>query len=185
MQQRTMRLCDWGGVLVTRKLGERVRQEIASQLHGGNEPESIILDCSGLQIMDYSCADELVARLAIEMQNRLYGDRFLLLDSLDATIHENIEVALKQRSIAVQCLIQQGRPVLQLLGELRPYLESALTMLNERRELTARDLADSEGLAINTASNRLTELAKNGLAYRRSDSVATGGKQFQYLSIQP
>jgi len=152
---------------------------------GNPQPESLVFDFNGLQIMDYSCADELVARTAIEMQNRLYGDRFLLLSNMDDTLAENVTVALKQRGLVLYHLHPQSKDNPQLLGDLRPYLESALKMVNEARELTARDLADAEGLAINTASNRLTELAKSGLAYRRSESFAAGGKQYCYQSILP
>ncbi|MCL2547697.1 MAG: hypothetical protein FWE76_00865 [Symbiobacteriaceae bacterium] len=176
---------DWGVILVTRRMGENIRMQIAARLSAEQEPLTMLLDFQEVEIMDYSCADELVTRLAVEINNRLYGDRFLLLANMNEALCENVFVALKQRGIAMQHLPIAGAEEAQLIGELRPYLESALAMLNKSRILTARDLADAEGLAINTASNRLTELAKGGLAHRRSESVASGGKQYQYLSILP
>ena len=60
-------LRQWGEILVTRKLGESIRQSIASELQNSKEVEGLLFDFSGLQIMDYSCADELVARFAVEL----------------------------------------------------------------------------------------------------------------------
>lgn len=185
MKTKIISLKWWGEIMVTRRMGENIRREIVSDLSAGDEPESLLLDFSGLSIMDYSCADELVARLAVELQNSLHGDRFLLLVGLDETLRENVTVALKQRGLALPYLQQGSEPSLLFLGDVKPYLQSALELLYTRGELTARDLADSEDIAINTASNRLVELAKSGLAYRHSDRVASGGKQYQYLSILP
>ena len=185
MEIRSFALRSWAEVLVTRRLGEDLRQRILTALPRRNKPESLLLDFSDLRIVDYSCADELVARLAIELQHDLHGERFLLLKGLDETVQENIGVALKQRGIALLCSQDEETSVWSLLGEMKPYLKQALDLLNERGEITARDLADEAGVAINTASNHLAELAKIGMAYRRSDSLASGGKQFQYTSILP
>jgi Fic family protein len=147
-----------------------------------------MLDFQGVDIIDYSCADELVARLVVELTNNLYGSRFILLSGLDETIQENIAVALKQRSLAALLLLDSSNGEetnWQLIGEIKPFLKSALTLLIERNELTARDLANQEKLAINTASNRLVELAKLGLAHRRNEVPLMGGKQYIYTSIIP
>ncbi|MCL2497090.1 MAG: hypothetical protein FWF06_00580 [Symbiobacteriaceae bacterium] len=184
MKVRSFKLREQAEILVTRRLGEKLRQELVAQIPRGEDPESLLLDFAGVHILDYSCADELVARLLVELQNRLHGQRFLLLCGLDETIEENVAVALKQRSLSLQHNYG-GNGDWQLLGELRPYLEESLELLNSSRELTARDLADQSSLAINTASNRLAELARTGLAYRRTHSLPAGGKQFQYYSILP
>jgi predicted transcriptional regulator len=58
-----------------------------------------------------------------------------------------------------------------------------LTLLNQKEKVTARDIADYFQLAINTASNRLSELYKRHLALRHEEIMPNGGKQFMYHSL--
>ena len=49
----------------------------------------------------------------------------------------------------------------------------------KKAPITARELADLEGIEINSASNRLYRLYKNGLAFR-SEKVESDGKSYLY-----
>ena len=182
MRLQRITLREQAGILVTRRLGEKVRQNILAALDRNAEPTSLLLDFNEIRILDYSCADELVSRLAIELQSRLYGQYFLLLTGLDDMIHENIAVALKQREIALLCEREQQWHV---IGSLRPYIEQGLSLLNNERVITSRELADVEGISINAACNRMNELCRMGLAYRNPGPPLSGGKIFQYISILP
>jgi len=182
MQLQRFTLREQAGILVTRRLGEKVRRNILSSLNRGTGPTSLLLDFSEIHILDYSCADELVSRMAIELNSGLYGEFFLLLTGLDDMLHENVAVALKQREVALMC---DKEKQWHIIGSLRSYLEHGLLMLNRERVITSRELADAEGISINAACNRMNELCRQGLAYRNPAPPLSGGKLFQYISILP
>ena len=181
MHIQKITMVDFGDILVTRKMGEQIRQRIVTVLERNGVPESLLLDFNKVRIIDYSCADELVARMAVELIAKLHGDRYLILSGLNETLRENVEVALKQRELA---LLTWDQGQWQVIGELRSYLQPGLNLINDKGIATARDLADNEDLAINTASNRLTELSKLGLT-QRSEGMASSSRQYYYRSILP
>ena len=167
--------------LVTRETGKRMREALEERLQTESPGELIILDFKGVGILDYSCADEIVAKLISRLNAGEYGDRYLLLRGLNPTQKENIEVALERKHLAALFLNEEKK--WEVLGVLNNYLKETLDEVMTKGRITARDLADAEDLEINTSSTRLANLHKLQLVQRREEVLSEGGRQFVYESL--
>jgi len=167
--------------LVTRETGKRMREALEERLQTGSSGEVIILDFKGVGILDYSCADEIVAKLISRLNAGEYGERYLLLRGLNPTQKENIEVSLERKHLAALFLNEEKK--WEVLGILNNYLKETLNEVMTKGRITARDLADTEDLEINTSSTRLANLYKIQLVQRREELLNEGGRQFVYESI--
>jgi DNA-binding NarL/FixJ family response regulator len=85
--------------LVTRSTGEIVRARTESALAALPEPSVLVLDFAGTGIIDYSCADELVAKLISRLVGGEYGDRYIVLANINNEHRENIQVALERKEL--------------------------------------------------------------------------------------
>jgi hypothetical protein len=167
--------------LVTRETGKRMREALEERLQAESPGEVIILDFKGVGILDYSCADEIVAKLISRLNGNEYGDRYLLLRGLNPTQKENLEVALERKHLAALFLNEEKK--WEVLGVLNNYLMETLSEVMAKGRMTARDLADEEDLEINTSSTRLANLHKIQLVQRREEVLSEGGRQFVYESL--
>ena len=59
------------------------------------------MDTRGVELMDYSFADEALGILASRSASGEYGDRHLVLVEEDRDLLENVEASLRQRSLAM------------------------------------------------------------------------------------
>jgi len=115
--------------LVTRQTGRSVREMIEDRLQSLGPRTMVTLDFSAVGIIDYSCADEVVAKLITRLQGQEYGEKFLRLQGLDLTKRENIEVALERKRLCIVEVFDGGK--LGLVGVLQPYLLETLRNLHE------------------------------------------------------
>ena len=111
--------------LVTRPTGRAVRENIERELPPGT---IAVMDFTGVGCLDYSCADEIVAKLVRDKV------RVLLLRGLTDAHREAIEPVLAGAGLAVLCERPDG--VLEGLGATGP----APALLDElvQRRLAAR-----------------------------------------------
>ncbi len=167
-------------LLVTRSRGKLVKEQISKKLQADNDWNILLLDFSEVQVLDYSWADECIAKLTAEVNAELYGPKGILITNCTDDQAENISAALLQRNLT---LLRQVDSNWVILGELKEPLFSTLDFVNRKDKVTARDIADHFQLAINTASNRLSELYKRHLALRHEEILTNGGKQFIYRSL--
>lgn len=87
--------------LVTRASGEAVRGKVEGYIAGLPGQAVLVVDFSAVGIMDFSCGDELVAKLVSRLIAGEYGDRYLVLGNVSAEHRENIQVALERKELAV------------------------------------------------------------------------------------
>ena len=80
--------------LVTRETGAAVRAAIVERLRGLGRGEVLTLDFTGVGIIDFSCADECLAKLVLRLNAGEYGEKYLRLCGLGESQRENIQVAL-------------------------------------------------------------------------------------------
>lgn len=175
------RVCQENGAsnhLVTRPTGRAVREAVEERLRSLGPRTLVTLDFSGVGIVDYSCADEVVAKLITRLQGQEYGEKFLRLKGLNPTQRENVEVALERKRLCILSLSDGG--ALETIGVLQPYLVETLRGLYDHGSLTARYLADLEGIELTTASTRLATAYKLRLMARREVHLEEGGRQFVY-----
>lgn len=187
--------------LVTRSTGETVRGVLEKQVAGSGEAAVFLLDFAKIGIIDYSCADEVVAKLVSRLVSGEYGDRYLVLMGLNENQKENVEVALERKDLAVISVISdaaaaslpplKGRGGVkvpqgkwQRLGSLNPYLTQTLGIVCERGRISAKELGEMLKLEINASSTRLINLHKKHLVVRTDEPLKEGGRQFVYESLE-
>jgi hypothetical protein len=179
---QTVVMGQFGRILVTRKSGEKVRQALLELLDKTPEPCVFQLDFGAVSIIDYSFADEAIVRVLVSALSKNHGEKFFTIINLNPDLSENVAVSLQQRGYGI---LAQENQVWKVVGVLKEHLAEVMILINQRRMVTARDVADHFCLAINTASNRLMDLYRAGFAYRSETTLAGGGKQYVYWSILP
>ena len=166
--------------LVTRVSGQVIRERIERDIAQEEDGAIVVLDFSKIGIIDYSCADEIVAKLISRLLGGEYGDKYITLTGLNENQKENIEVALERKNLAVMAQMKDGRKI--LLGILNNYLKETLNLILKKGKITAKDLSESMKLEANTSGTRLLNIYKKRLVMRR-DELVNGGKVWMYEKI--
>lgn len=167
--------------LVTRETGAVIRERLERELIAERDPTVAFLDFSGVGVVDYSCADEVIAKLISRLLSGEYGDRFIVLKGLSSNQMENIEVALERKKLAALFLQETGG--WQVIGFLNNYLRKTLVTVIERGSITLRELAEEGRIGLNTGGTRLLNLYKKRLVWRSEEVSREGGRQFVYKSL--
>jgi hypothetical protein len=168
-----------------RSRGIRIREAIEKMLRGGSA-SLIILDFYGMGSIDFSWADEVVAKMVSRLWGDEYGEKFLVLKSLNPSQTENIGVALERKKLAV---LTTGPEGWRIVGSLNNYLIHTLNQVMKKRRLTLRELSEEEGIGMNTSGTRLLNLYKKRLVVRVEGSAGVGkevshrGRQYVYQSL--
>ncbi|HDH06569.1 MAG TPA: hypothetical protein ENH01_12840 [Nitrospirae bacterium] len=166
--------------LVTRQSGQVIRERIERDIEKEKDRAVIALDFSNIGIIDYSCADEIVAKLVSRLLGSEYGDKYLILAGLTDNQKENIEVALERKDLAMMAEMRDGKKL--LLGNLNNYLKETLELIIKKDRITARDISEAMNLEANTSGTRLLNLHKKRLV-KRTDEIRDGGRVWVYVRI--
>ncbi|MBM4136746.1 MAG: DUF4325 domain-containing protein [Nitrospira sp.] len=166
--------------LVTRPSGQVIRERIERDIALEKDGEVIALDFSRVGIIDYSCADEVVAKLVSRLLSGEYGDKYIVLTGLNENQKENIEVALERKELAIMAEMRDRKKV--LLGSLNNYLKETLQFILKKDKITAKDLSETMKLEANTSGTRLLNLHKKRLV-KRIDEIRDGGRVWIYEKI--
>jgi hypothetical protein len=166
--------------LVTRPSGQVIRTRIEKDMENEKDGEIIALDFSKIGIIDYSCADEVVAKLISRLLSGEYGDKYIILIGLNENQRENIEVALERKELAVMAQMKNGKKA--LLGNLNNYLKETLNLILKKGKITASDLSEYLKLPANTSGTRLLNLHKKRVV-RRIEEIIDGGRVWVYERI--
>lgn len=166
--------------LVTRYSGQIIRSRIEKDIEKEKNGETIALDFSKIGVIDYSCADEIVAKLISRLLSGEYGDKYIILIGLNENQKENIEVALERKDLSVIAQMRNGKKI--LLGSLNNYLNETLTLILKKSTITAKELSDAMKLEMNTSGTRLLNLHKKRLV-KRIDEIRNGGRVWIYEKI--
>jgi hypothetical protein len=163
--------------LVTRPSGETIRRRIERDIEKEPEGTVIALDFSKIGIIDYSCADEIIAKLMSRLLSGEYGDKYLLLTGLNDNQEENIEVALERKGLAVVAEMRDGER--SVLGELNNYLKDTFDFIVKKKKTSSKELSDAKKIESNTSGTRLLNLHKKRLV-RRAETIGAEGKVWLY-----
>ncbi len=161
--------------LVTRPTGQAVRMAIENVLAEASAPVSLsVVDLSEVTVIDYSCADEVVAKLLLRF---LREDRprnaFFVFRGIQERHVDPIETALVRQSLVAVSETGQGR--FELIGSASVPEAGAWEALERRGCLTSSDVGTgAEGVSGKT----LDKLVGRRVAFR---SPMTG--EYQSLSF--
>ena len=150
--------------LVTRPTGQAVRERIERDIEQAPDGSVIGLDFSKVGVIDYSCSDEIVAKLLSRLLAGEYGDKYLVLIGMNENQRENIEVALERKDLAIVAGTREGTKA--VLGSLNNYLKDTLEFVAERKKATARELTEAKKIEASTGGTRLLNLYKKRLVRR-------------------
>ena len=168
--------------MVTRSTGRAVREALEETLAALPKGGTLYVDTRGVELMDYSFADEALGILASRVASGEYGDRHLVLVEEDRDLLENVEASLRQRSLAMIRVDEIGAEP-SIVGEVPDHLVATLQAIYDSGSITNAALATKLGLNHTACNNRATRLAKLGLIHRRIETAAPGGRQYTYERV--
>lgn len=149
--------------LVTRPTGRAVRMGVESQLmelDGGAGICLSVLDFSQVLVLDYSCADEIVAKLLLRYAT---GDRpadaYFMARGLQDHHREAIEAVLERHDLRLVIHDLPGEP--QLLGPSDPVERACWAALARAGRGGAAEVAERTGLAAAAAVGALTRMVSH------------------------
>lgn len=160
--------------LLTRDFGRRAFKYFDSQLKQTAEGGTLVLDSQDIKLIDSSFFDEAILNLFSDLLEGKLGNRFLFLDNASEDTLVNIEGAVARRKFRSAFPVRDRAGIWHFAGALEPNLQETVTTLYQKKELTARDLANRLDIEINNASNRLRRLFELHLSKRVQESSETG-----------
>jgi len=150
--------------LVTRPTGAAVRTRIEAALAASN-CLTALLDFSGIELLDLSCADEIVAKLLLAEAERPL--RCVVLQGLREDQHEAIDHVLTHHRLVAAVLPGHGGP--RLLGWASGDAREAFAWICDRGQLSAIDLAVALDWPEQRARDALDDLARHRLVRADGD----------------
>ena len=165
--------------LVTRPTGRAIRLGVESQLAELEDARRVllsVLDFSQVHVLDYSCADEIVAKLLLRFRA---GDRpvdaFFVARGLQDHHLEAVEAVLERHGLLLVAQDETGAP--SLLGPSNPFERACWQAVARRGQARVGEVAAETGLPDSTVSPTLSSLVAQRVA------VEVGGGLYCDLSV--
>jgi hypothetical protein len=141
--------------LVTRPTGAAVRGWIQRAIAGSDAPTTV-LDFSGVGLLDFSCADEIVAKLLLDADPAT--DRYVMLHGTREDHTEAIDHVLNHHALAIAVVTDPDQPP-RLLGRVTPELVRVFHCVFRLGPGDASSIADMLGWTIERAADALLTLS--------------------------
>jgi hypothetical protein len=174
-------VCDLYTDLVTRPTGAAVRDGLEKQLAELGDRSLTVIDFSHVGVIDYSCADEIVAKLLMRYAGLDDNappprDAYFVFRGVKDEHYDAIEAVLERHGLAIVAEVGGGDVI--LIGIVAEEERMAWDTLCRRGRLTPHELACEVGLAGFDAERVLDRLFRRRLAMRLEQSyVAVGAAQ--------
>jgi len=180
--------CDLYSNLVTRPTGAAVRLVIEHQLDEIGDHALAILDFSHVRLLDFSCADEIVAKLLLQYVSPDIPKRevyFVFYGMSESHIYA-IDAVLERHGLALVTQLADGNPCLMgtVDGEERQIWEA----MSELGSGGPADVATASGLDPARVEHGLDHLWRRRLVIRQDDgyvSLRGGQAAFSTLAVAP
>ena len=144
--------------LITRQTGRAVRMAIEAQLAEAGERSLSLIDLTEVSLLDFSCADEVVAKLLQRYQEEERTEAFFVFRGVTEPHRDQIEVVLERQSLAAVAETDPGR--YELLGTRTPEEDRVWNALEEKGLLGRDELGEGDGHGV------LDELVHRRLAFQ-------------------
>ncbi len=170
-----------GKTVATRPIGEMIFQKALQQLNPIKSGDAIELSFAGLYVSDTSFLDEYVLgfqRLLLEK----YPGAMIFVTHIDDCVFENLKrliLSWEAEGIRIPVLCLRNDQY-EIIGKLEANLLEAFDICMQKKQLTARELAEEKGLVLSTASTRMRKLYEFRVIYRR-EVIDSYGKQYVYM----
>jgi hypothetical protein len=172
-------VCDLYSNLVTRPTGEAVRTEIEQLLAALDGRRTLtVIDFSNVGLLDYSCADEIVAKLLLRTVDRAgAAEGYFLFRGINDAHADAIEAVLERHGLALVAQ-RAGEAEVHLLGVLDDGERRAWESIVGRGLVDAAELAAAAGCSVADAARLLEALYRRRLVMQLDGGyVVLGGVQ--------
>lgn len=205
-------LGEFGPYLAMRPRGREVQDALDNALRALPPGGVLAVDFDGVEMMDYSFADEALGTIYSRMSTKEYPDRYMVLlvkdDPVSQALLENVEVALTQRDTAAIAVPAQDLPALaeaitrvltgkemrreagalpvswRVVGRLPEHLIETLGAVMDRGSATVRDIVEALQLdSVTACNNRIARLHQLRLVRRKAAIVPEGGRLYCYSGV--
>jgi hypothetical protein len=166
--------CDLYSNLVTRPTGAAVRGQIELLLSGAHERALTVIDFSQVAIIDFSCADEVVAKLLMR-----YGvedppqDAYFIFRGVSEDHRDAIDSVLERHGLALVLEIDGGG--VQIVGDVTSDERLAWDALYRLGRADEQDIAREIRLHVEDTRHVLESLCRRRLIMPVEDGFAAVG----------
>jgi hypothetical protein len=151
--------------LVTRPTGQALRLGIETQITELGALCLTVLDFSEVAVLDYSCADEIVAKLIKRYQREdRPAEAYFLARGIEDRHRETIEAVLGRQGLAITAELADGSVV--LLGDASSTERAAWGILELLGRAAPREVAARTGVAEAESARALESLARRRVVAR-------------------
>jgi hypothetical protein len=126
--------------LVTRPTGRAVRMAIETQLSGAGDRSLSVIDLSEVSILDFSCADEVVAKLLQRYVDGGPHEAFFVFSGVHDPHRDQIQVVLERQQLAA--VVETGDGRFELLGAFEAAERRVWLMIEERGLLASDEISE-------------------------------------------
>lgn len=174
-------LAQYGGPqLWTRHKAREIRSDIIEELEELAVGGTLVLDAAGVEVFDYSFANELFGKTLLSVPVD-YPGRFVVVENLTEYTRENLAQALE--SLGLIIAEREGGEI-RLLGKVHPVDEETFRAVQaENRPVSASELKDRFRLNPTAMNERLSKLVRLGLLRRDKAVSASGREQYNYSTF--
>ena len=167
-------VCDLYSNLVTRPTGAAVRTAIEMQLAELGGRTVTVIDFSNVSLLDFSCADEVVAKLLLPYCDDLPPrDAYFVFRGMSETHLDALEHVLERHQLALVLQHDDGVPT--IVGAVSPAERKAWQTVIELGGATCDEVARVIGGAVEEAEAMLTILTRRRLMMKLDDQwIAVG-----------
>jgi hypothetical protein len=165
--------CDLYSNLVTRPTGAAVRHQIERLLDDAHDQTLTVIDFSQVAMIDFSCADEVIAKLLINHESDdPPHDAYFLFRGVTDEHWEAIEAVLERRGLA---LVLEQPDGIHVVGTLSSEERHAWEALRQLGRATPNDLAERLDLSLGEMQRALDALRRRRLVMRLADAYLVVG----------
>jgi hypothetical protein len=151
--------------LVTRPTGQALRLGIDTQITELGALCLTVLDFTEVAVLDYSCADEIVAKLIKRYQREdRPAEAYFLARGIEDRHRETIETVLGRQGLAITAELADGNVV--LLGEASPAERTAWGALEVMGRAVPAEVAVRTGVEETESGRALESLARRRVVAR-------------------
>lgn len=166
-------VCDLYSDLVTRPTGAAVRSGIERQLDEMGDRTLTVIDFSHVGLLDFSCADEIVAKLLLRAGAGSAGaGAYFIFRGISEVHLDAIEAVLERHGLA---LIAEDGGTLRLVGVLDERERQAWSTVRRLGRARADDLVREHGLGAEQSAELLDALCRRRLVMRSDEGYVAVG----------
>jgi hypothetical protein len=170
-------LAKYGPRLWTRDTARPIRSDVEELLEMALPGDAVVVNAKGVEVFDYSFANELFGKTIINLPVS-YPGRFFVVEGLTEHTHENLVKALESLSLIM--IERKGRRLL-LIGKTHPTDVATFdAIVRAKGPVTANELRIQLDINLTAVNERLSKLTSLGLLRREKSASAAGREQYAY-----